>query len=55
MVKRSYNAVVERNVEWQGTFASEPYEAGWSSEAPRKGPPSMTTPLFSRYAIMNRF
>ena len=33
MVKRSYNAVVERNVEWQGAFASEPYEAGWASEA----------------------
>jgi len=33
MVKRSYNAVVERNVEWNGTFTSEPYEAGWASEA----------------------
>ncbi len=33
MVRRSYTAVVERNVEWQGKFASEPYEAGWASEA----------------------
>lgn len=33
MVKKSYNAVVERNVEWQGMFATEPYEAAWASEA----------------------
>lgn len=33
MVKRSYTAVVERNTEWGGAFASEPYEAGWASEA----------------------
>ena len=33
MVKKSYNAVVERNVEWQGAFSTEPYEAAWASEA----------------------
>ena len=33
MVRRSYNAVVERNVEWNGDFATEPYEAAWASEA----------------------
>ena len=32
-VRRSYTAVVERNVRWQGEFASEPYEAAWASEA----------------------
>ena len=32
-VRRSYTAIVERNVEWQGDFASEPYEAAWASEA----------------------
>jgi hypothetical protein len=33
MVRRSYNAVVERNVAWSGAFSSEPYEAGWAGEA----------------------
>jgi hypothetical protein len=33
MVKKSYNAVVERNVEWHGMFTTEPYEAAWASEA----------------------
>ena len=33
MVRRSYTAVVERNVQWSGTFATEPYEVGWASEA----------------------
>lgn len=33
MLRRSYTAVVERNVEWSGLFATEPYEAGWASEA----------------------
>ncbi len=33
MIKRSFSAVVERNTEWRGEFASEPYEAGWASEA----------------------
>ncbi|MDE2857936.1 MAG: hypothetical protein OXN94_08815 [Chloroflexota bacterium] len=32
-VRRSYTAIVERNVLWQGDFASEPYEAAWASEA----------------------
>lgn len=32
-VRRSYTAIVERNVRWQGEFASEPYEAAWASEA----------------------
>lgn len=33
MVKRSYNAIIERNVEWNGVFETEPYEVGWASEA----------------------
>ena len=33
MLNRSYNAVVERNIEWKGSFATEPYEVGWSKEA----------------------
>lgn len=33
MVKKGYNAVVERNVEWNGVFTTEPYEAAWASEA----------------------
>lgn len=32
-LRRSYTASVERNVLWQGEFASEPYEAAWASEA----------------------
>ena len=32
-VRRSYTAIVERNVEWDGAFATEPYEAAWASEA----------------------
>ncbi len=32
-VRRSYTAIVERNVLWQGEFASEPYESAWASEA----------------------
>lgn len=32
-LKRSYTATVERNVLWQGEFASEPYETAWASEA----------------------
>lgn len=32
-VRRSYTATVERNVVWQGQFATEPYEAAWASEA----------------------
>lgn len=33
MVRRSTNAVIERNVVWKGGFETEPYEAGWASEA----------------------
>jgi len=33
MIRRSHTAVVERNVRWSGTFATEPYEAAWASEA----------------------
>lgn len=33
MVRRSTNAIVERNVVWNGAFETEPYEAGWASEA----------------------
>ena len=32
-VRRSYTAIVERNVCWKGEFATEPYEAAWASEA----------------------
>ena len=32
-MRRSATAVVERNVAWSGTFASEPWEAAWASEA----------------------
>ena len=32
-LRRSYTAIVERNVLWQDEFASEPYEAAWASEA----------------------
>jgi hypothetical protein len=32
-LRRSYTAIVERNVHWRGKFASEPYEAAWASEA----------------------
>ncbi len=33
MPRQVYTAVVERNVTWAGAFATEPYEAGWASEA----------------------
>lgn len=33
MIRQSYTAVVERNVEWFGSYSSEPYEAAWASEA----------------------
>lgn len=32
-LRRSYTAIVERNILWQEEFASEPYEAAWASEA----------------------
>ena len=33
MPRQVYTAVVERNVTWEGAFATEPYEAGWAAEA----------------------
>ncbi len=33
MPRQVYTAVVERNVTWEGEFATEPYEAGWAAEA----------------------
>ena len=33
MVNKTYNAVVERNVVWNGDFTTEPYECGWAREA----------------------
>lgn len=32
-LRQSYTAAVERNQEWRGQFATEPYEAAWASEA----------------------
>jgi hypothetical protein len=32
-MQESHTAVIERNVTWQGNFATEPYEAAWASEA----------------------
>lgn len=32
-MQESHTAVIERNVTWQGPFATEPYEAAWASEA----------------------
>ena len=33
MMRQSYSAVVERNRTFEGSFASEPYECGWATEA----------------------
>ena len=33
MIRRSDTAVVERNRVWRATFATEPYETAWASEA----------------------
>ena len=33
MLKRSFTAVIERNVEVEGRLETEPYETGWASEA----------------------
>ncbi len=33
MIRQSYTAIVERNAEFKGEFATEPYECGWASEA----------------------
>lgn len=32
-MRQSHTTVLERNVCWQHGFATEPYEAGWASEA----------------------
>lgn len=32
-MRPSHTAVVERNQRWEGDFATEPYEVGWSREA----------------------
>jgi hypothetical protein len=33
MLRESQSAVVARNEEWAGPVATEPYEAGWATEA----------------------
>ena len=33
MIRESHTAIVTRNVIWQGSVASEPYEVGWAGEA----------------------
>jgi hypothetical protein len=33
MLKRSFTAVIERNITFQGRLVSEPYETAWASEA----------------------
>ncbi len=33
MIRESQTAVIARNEIWQGTAATEPYEAGWATEA----------------------
>lgn len=33
MLRESHTAVVARNEVWEGSAASEPYEAGWAREA----------------------
>jgi len=32
-LRESHSAVIARNERWEGTAATEPYEAGWASEA----------------------
>jgi hypothetical protein len=32
-MKQSHTTLLERNTEWSGQFETEPYEAGWASEA----------------------
>ena len=32
-MRKSYTAVIERNQIWSESFETEPYEAGWASEA----------------------
>ena len=33
MVRRSFTAVLEKNTTWDSNFETEPYEAGWATEA----------------------
>lgn len=33
MIRESQTAVIARNETWQGEVATEPYEAGWATEA----------------------
>lgn len=33
MIRQSFTVVLERNITWSGTVATEPYEAAWASEA----------------------
>lgn len=33
MLRESHTAIVARNERWQGEAATEPFEAGWASEA----------------------
>jgi hypothetical protein len=33
MIRESLTAVIARNEPWSGAVATEPYEAGWASEA----------------------
>jgi hypothetical protein len=33
MVRRSFTAVIEKNTTWTADFETEPYEAGWATEA----------------------
>lgn len=32
-MRQSHTTIVERNVEWQSAFETEPYEVSWASEA----------------------
>lgn len=33
MIRENHTAVIARNERWNGTSATEPYEAGWATEA----------------------
>jgi hypothetical protein len=33
MIRRSFTAVIEKNATFTADFSTEPYEAGWASEA----------------------
>jgi len=32
-MRESHTAIIERNITWQGPFATEPYEVAWAGEA----------------------